>query len=646
MASAPSKTRPTAIAAGLVLVLWIALTKLPVAWNEDRWDSRWYQLTGLQILDGARPYRDFWDLKPPGIFYLMAFGGLFSDTSLAQFAVLDGLFNLLALAVLSRMLRVLGYLGENACPGGRGWRLGVPGWLCIALAAVLSSHTAIAANGNLTESYLLLPEALCLAAGLGALRRPQRTNLAEAVSLRESFLAGLFAAAAAWIRPTGLAGIGALELAWLAHGRWRLCLAGIGGLACGLAPGIAVFWSWGLVAEMFHAVVAFPLSDAHANRAPLLERLGNVWPLAWPALLVLAWLMWRALSPARTCVSSPRFLEARTAVLLWVAADLAGAVLPGQHRQHYFLPLSLSLPIAAALPLAGVWRGRGDSCPWRPRLRWGRRGLTAICVIWILVAASVEFQHVLAARPVEQSKAPWMQVVRFLRPRVSPGELIFVADYVPSIYVLTKTRPASPWVGLERAHDVGRPTERSRETAFRRALSARPRFIVSTSRTPVKRAVSILERRALRVFAAWDWVVWRPLDARRGERIVARWAPASDGLASSSQTRTGNALQAAKATEVETLETMRGVDLQVPAAPCPTLLVSVAFQGSAEPWILETRRDGKTDCFKLGGIGRGARVESFEIPFPRDGRIQLWARRSDGRTVLLDLVELAAVAER
>jgi hypothetical protein len=127
------------------------------------WDSRFYQLTGLQILDGERPYRDFWELKPPGMFYLMALGGLVSDTSLVPFAVLDGAFNLLTLLVASRISGSWSPCGKRRLQlavAARRSRLAVCGIGCRADQPHRDDR-----EREPSECYVFLPESLSVAAG-------------------------------------------------------------------------------------------------------------------------------------------------------------------------------------------------------------------------------------------------------------------------------------------------------------------------------------------------------------------------------------------------------------------------------------------------------------------------------------------------
>jgi hypothetical protein len=65
------------VATAVVLLAGAALVLLPanpIAQPLPSWDSGVFLYTGWQILEGALPYRDVWDHKPPLIFYIDALG--------------------------------------------------------------------------------------------------------------------------------------------------------------------------------------------------------------------------------------------------------------------------------------------------------------------------------------------------------------------------------------------------------------------------------------------------------------------------------------------------------------------------------------------------------------------------------------------
>jgi len=126
-------------------------------------DGTVFAYGGARILQGDLPYRDFWDHKPPGIFYLnaLAFGILGVDAwslwylSLVWTLAIAGFFYFFLLRLTSRRYALL--------------------MTAVLLASVLQPR--FYQGANLTEFYGLLPATLALLITHAHLTRPRGLNL-------------------------------------------------------------------------------------------------------------------------------------------------------------------------------------------------------------------------------------------------------------------------------------------------------------------------------------------------------------------------------------------------------------------------------------------------------------------------------------
>lgn len=203
------------VTASLVLtVATVVLTKLSDLENGNgvpTTDAGVFATIGRAIAHGAVPYRDVWDHKPPGIFYLNAliFGWLSPapwDIHLLEIPVL-----LLTAAAFFWLVR-----GLSRAPAAA---------LATLLFSFFMTVPALTEGGNLTETYFMLP--VILAVGL-ALRygsniaaepRPAGVELRRRSNLMARFyrsnwslaLAGAACAAAMLLKPQAVLDLGLVE---------------------------------------------------------------------------------------------------------------------------------------------------------------------------------------------------------------------------------------------------------------------------------------------------------------------------------------------------------------------------------------------------------------------------------------------------
>lgn len=169
-----------------VLVFIVVTFGVQVRWlpkfHDIDIDSGVYSYAGTRILEGELPYRDFWDHKPPGIYYLNALAfKLFGITPWALWWL--GLVWITTIVVLlfSLMYKLVG------------WEVASIATFFFVLTL---HHPNIYKGGNFTEIYALLPQVLIIWCTLIFLTSSNN---------RWNFLLGVFTAIAFLFKQTTIA---------------------------------------------------------------------------------------------------------------------------------------------------------------------------------------------------------------------------------------------------------------------------------------------------------------------------------------------------------------------------------------------------------------------------------------------------------
>jgi 4-amino-4-deoxy-L-arabinose transferase-like glycosyltransferase len=123
----------------LLFVGLVLLPNSPLLGNLPNRDSGVFLYAGSQILEGKIPYHDFWDHKPPGIFYINALGLLIGGGSQWGVWVLE------CLSLWATM--IIGFFALKRAFGGLAAVVGMAG--------VMTTAVWLFQRGNLTEEYLL-----------------------------------------------------------------------------------------------------------------------------------------------------------------------------------------------------------------------------------------------------------------------------------------------------------------------------------------------------------------------------------------------------------------------------------------------------------------------------------------------------------
>lgn len=439
--SAPTATRARDLrpVAGSVLILalaagcaWLllALTRFELALDQGI-----YSVVADALLRGDAPYRDAWDFKPPGIYFVYALAKALLGPGMASVRWLEaaGLVSLWpAFAILSRRFAggaLPGLLGAALATSGHvwlgAWHTAQPesfGGVLLAWALVL----ATAAPASASRRDLALVGAGALYA-LAALMKPP---LGGGI-----LVSGAFAAHAAWraakakraraaLRPLcALALGGALPvvgtLAWLAA---KGALPAAADALFGFAPAYTrMNFEPGSLRVFLFRSVEFLLF-----RFSLLHPIGLVLLFALPAL-------------------APREREGRLHVLGVLGFVLVGVALQGRFFAYHY---GAALHLVALLAGWGLWKlARRD---WRYAA-----GPLSLAALLLLLANANGLADPIGGGLLARARsfdtgsarnAPLRRVAAYVAAHTREDERIYVWGFEPLLYELAGRRPASRYI--------------------------------------------------------------------------------------------------------------------------------------------------------------------------------------------------------
>lgn len=428
-----------------MLVLWIlAGTMLGRSFSvlsPNASDGQLFAYIGLKWLDGAVPYRDIWDNKPPGIFAVDSLVFSFFPKSFGALALVEGVF------ILGFVVTIFLLMREFAFPGR------VRAFAVLA-ATIFANLIYYNEHGNMTEIYLLWPMALSMfffARTLFVFR------------LRFVFLASVLAGVATLFKPTGLApllaqamflGVFWLILRRISAGQLAASAAAItAGVLAAWLPALVYFGSYGVLRELFDASFLYNVQYGATSQGGVLKMLSTplnvafslnpVGSLAVGALVGFG--LWvYAVYTAGVLHQPPerrRPYELWLLIIFWGLFDLLGAMAGGRYYAHYFLALAGSLSIAGAL---SFWflTGLAEGAIVRPL----NAALAVIMLGPLLLTQTLDARHLArwilipAERP---GYGAWQQVAEHLDRVRAPEDTLFTWDYFPGIYLQTGMTSAS-----------------------------------------------------------------------------------------------------------------------------------------------------------------------------------------------------------
>jgi hypothetical protein len=419
------------------------------AFEKDKYDPYFFAHVAARWMHGGIPYLEIWDNKPPGIYILgrAVFG--FFDRSFPALAVVEGFFVLGAIASVYMVLL----------------RVGAPAYAVItgtAAAALAMNLQSYNAGGFMTENFIMLPALLSLCCYLTFCDvwqlKPGKPGLHRS-SVFWMLAAGFFTGTAGLFKTVGFAPWMAqmallfllLILGRLALLRWGMAVAAsMAGMAISWLPVMLYFHSHHALRLLFSATFGHNVGYAASNwrSSPLfalwhsIGPLSDVGSLVACALIVLAYAVYGLRSTSET-VPSGRW-QAITgqrswfavSMLIWLAAELAGALAGGKGFAHYFTPALPVLSILAGLALWLMLDGLNGNA-----LLYGCA--CALVLVPMTIPASQDLYRAYIAVRSRQNWLPEVKTAEFLNREKQPGDTLFVCDYKPYIYFATDMQSPS-----------------------------------------------------------------------------------------------------------------------------------------------------------------------------------------------------------
>ncbi len=502
--------RPVWLAA-VVVVVAVVLNQSAVHWRVDLADSELFAYHGWCVAQGLAPYRDFWDNKPPGIWWLNALG----------FALCgEGPGGPLLICAAALTVTFIGVVALAHLLFGPA--LVLPAALA---GALLLTDLRMEGGANRTELFVAACETGAVLAYLQWLKK-NGAAAARGCGGRAGgdmllLFSGVSAGAAPIFKQSGLAAaaVCTLHLAWslgasqqqdrkaVAVGgaplqtirRSRLTLAALWLVGLSL-PGVQAAMALaaqGVLADAIFATSRFNRAYFAIDDATWL-RMDRALLVAWPALApLLPWFMLAAAGCAwlATRKQSGRPSSRDAACLLGGWLLLAGylaLVGPGR-RGYHFVPLLPPLALLAVAPLrsllagfdadaAGAWARALVARPARLALlialTYGALRYHVPC--WPLYTrawAEKPAWHALSRRLPTPGEAQ-AAVIRALS---TPADRIYVVGWSPATYRHAYRLPATRFTTFEKLGQLGPHAEFIATEAWRE-LAARPPAILVISR--------------------------------------------------------------------------------------------------------------------------------------------------------------------
>jgi 4-amino-4-deoxy-L-arabinose transferase-like glycosyltransferase len=476
---APRSGWGPALLTAVVLAPLLALTLFRAhAGDNPSDDQGLFTYFGWRIAHGAVVYRDVWDNKPPGIYWLNALGWRLGGDHYAGVVALHGVALALTAAALYAAARRL--YGPPAAA------------LTTLVAALYLWHPQYVGGANRTETYVALFETLAFAAYLRGLHRGHtRWWLAVGLLCGAAFLCKQIGLAAALALGAHTVMLGVLGYAPLAQTARRAAALAGGALAV-VGAAVAVLAWQGAAGEAWGAVVAFNRAYFAAGGSgfgvtlPLIAQHIRAWMLPLVVLAALGLLrLIRQHTRAPTESTDPPGLW--LLLVAWAAAALWGAVVSPAFVPYYVPPTVPPLALLA-----------GSACAWvcgpaqlTHRLR--RSALASAALLAIIGAATPAVRDsTRAAGDVWRSRAPrwaagqWWPTLRptrcaetaaVIRTLAGPDEPIQGFGYLPSIYLHARRANAVRFATSEKLGQVGQYADWMRAELWQRLQADPPRVL-------------------------------------------------------------------------------------------------------------------------------------------------------------------------
>lgn len=321
--------------------LWVHLREFSMPL---RWDSQVFVVIGKYFQRGLLPYRDLWDIKPPGIFFYLA--GVFSvlPAALWSVRVADFLLYLGAAAAYYRLCR------KEAWPPLA--LMGTGAWL------YFGHHPTWNVGGVYTEEYVAI-FAVCAVAAAEAWAAAGRWTFVVC--------SGMAAGTAFLFKQPGAVVVGPAVILVLSRRRASAVLLFIASWLLPVAAVVAFFWYRGGLNALLDN---YSMSAGFYSRSLPTWNMVSGWVALFARELQRFLQNFRQLPPLLVgsvvvglpvCVLRPNRL--RVAAAVWVLLDAAAVAAQANYFPHYFIQLFPSTLLVGVIGAAWLLQAR-------PSERW------------------------------------------------------------------------------------------------------------------------------------------------------------------------------------------------------------------------------------------------------------------------------------
>ncbi|HTA79032.1 MAG TPA: hypothetical protein VK720_05765 [Terracidiphilus sp.] len=429
-------------------------------------DGAIFMYVGEMWRRGLIPYLQVFDNKPPGIFFVTAIASAFPHS----FWILSFILFLFAMGCILSVKKTLQIAGAPER---------TVFWGTIATALIVNLRY-YGAGSSITEPYMLAPMAASMCAFAYALRSGK---------LRYVFLAGVCSGIACAFKPFALSVFAAQVVFVIFHhappsvfpGKVRAILgsilANIAGAAAAWAPIFAYFALHGALKQMLDASFFYNLHYGMASQPKPLELLTsvaeNLVPLSSTLGCIFIGLVALRRQPSRTPGKRSALWDL---TLLWFAFSLVLVFMAGRGYRHYYLSLTPSLSVAAALVL---WSLEDLEIAKNLRLAFYALLLSPIVMTQLPVVAEVVHDYNAAAHHSHDSIP--VEVAATELKRIAPSSsTVFVWGFEPWMLSDTHLRSAFRFPTAQYIYD----SPRAYDVVGREILSGMqttpPDFVVLT----------------------------------------------------------------------------------------------------------------------------------------------------------------------
>ena len=439
MSTAPTGSRSAWVVGVAAIAALSLVLHAPGLAEGPTLDAAVFTVVADGLRQGALPYRDLWDHKPPGIYVLFA-----AAQTLLPFADPWAAVWAFSVAVTAGIGIVVMFLTARLGPAPSVF------WALVAVFYV--GVYPVALGGGQTEPAATLLAVLALAAA--TISRPTLAGLLVGVGIIVSFQ----------VAAAGFGILVAVALEAARRSRVRAVALYVGGSLA--LPGLAVVAAFavGIAEPAISAVFTYNGAYSGLNRSELMVVVLGVHAVLM-VLLATPLLVFGLPTAARAV---RRFEDPLTAgASLWFAGWVLLVVLQGRLEPHYFVVAAPALVLLAAhRRLARAATGR---------LGFATAGLLVATTI---VMAAAGLSPLLSRYSASWNDTSMKAATAVLRSRVPAGGSLFVWGNEPELYLASGLRPATPYVYVLPLMTPGYVDRARIEKMIEDLERSRPAFIV------------------------------------------------------------------------------------------------------------------------------------------------------------------------